>query len=57
MAAVDKRILLRMNKELGDLEASPPLGIICYPVNDNIVHLHAGKGGARSSRQTIRDAP
>ncbi|KAG0220176.1 Ubiquitin-conjugating enzyme E2 T [Mortierella sp. NVP41] len=41
MAAVDKRILLRMRKELGDLEVSPPLGVVCYPVNDSIVHLQA----------------
>ncbi|KAI7829498.1 ubiquitin-conjugating enzyme/RWD-like protein [Gamsiella multidivaricata] len=41
MAAVEKRILIRMRKELKDLETSPPLGVICYPQNDNIVHLQA----------------
>ncbi|KAF9931513.1 Ubiquitin-conjugating enzyme E2 T [Modicella reniformis] len=41
MAAVEKRILIRMRKELKDLEASPPLGIVCFPLNDNILHLQA----------------
>ena len=43
MATVDKRILIRMGKELTDLEQTPPLGVACYPVNDNIVHLQAGR--------------
>lgn len=42
MAVVDKRILIRMRKELKDLEQTPP-GVVCYPINDNIVHLQAGK--------------
>ncbi|KAF9989614.1 Ubiquitin-conjugating enzyme E2 T [Mortierella antarctica] len=44
-AAIDKRILLRMRKELKDLETSPPLGVVCYPLNDNIVHLQAEISG------------
>ncbi|KAF9278341.1 Ubiquitin-conjugating enzyme E2 T [Mortierella alpina] len=43
--AIDKRILLRMRKELKDLETSPPLGVVCYPLNDNIVHLQAEISG------------
>ncbi|KAF9955201.1 Ubiquitin-conjugating enzyme E2 T [Mortierella alpina] len=43
--AIDKRILLRMRKELKDLEVSPPLGVVCYPLNDNIVHLQAEISG------------
>ncbi|KAF9910042.1 Ubiquitin-conjugating enzyme E2 T [Linnemannia zychae] len=43
--AVDKRILIRMGKELKDLERTPPLGVVCYPINDNIVHLHAEIAG------------
>ncbi|KAF9124681.1 Ubiquitin-conjugating enzyme E2 T [Mortierella sp. 14UC] len=43
--AVDKRILIRMRKELIDLEMTPPLGVVCYPINDNIVHLHAEIAG------------
>ncbi|GJJ68087.1 ubiquitin-conjugating enzyme E2 T [Entomortierella parvispora] len=31
----------RLNKELKDLECKPPEGVICYPVNDSMVHLHA----------------
>ncbi|KAG0055227.1 hypothetical protein BGZ83_009282 [Gryganskiella cystojenkinii] len=33
--------LMRMRKELKDLECKPPEGVICYPVNDSMVHLHA----------------
>lgn len=51
MATVDKRILIRMGKELTDLEQTPPLGVACYPVNDNIVHLQAG----RERQQTSHD--
>ncbi|CAO3566310.1 unnamed protein product [Mortierella alpina] len=43
--AIDKRILLRMRKELKALETSPPLGVVCYPLNDNIVHLQAEISG------------
>lgn len=32
----------RLNKELKDLECKPPEGVICYPVNDSMVQLHAG---------------
>lgn len=49
MATVDKRILIRMGKELTDLEQTPPLGVACYPVNDNIVHLQAGMEGQQKS--------
>ncbi|KAF8931003.1 Ubiquitin-conjugating enzyme E2 T [Dissophora ornata] len=45
MATVEKRILIRMRKELRDLEISPPQGAICYPLNDNIVHLQAELNG------------
>ncbi|KAK3808183.1 MAG: hypothetical protein J3R72DRAFT_408515 [Linnemannia gamsii] len=45
MTSVDKRILIRMRKELIDLERTPPLGVVCYPINDNIVHLHAEIAG------------
>ncbi|KAG0270930.1 Ubiquitin-conjugating enzyme E2 T [Linnemannia exigua] len=45
MTTVDKRILIRMRKELIDLERTPPLGVVCYPINDNIVHLHAEIAG------------
>ncbi|KAF9193720.1 Ubiquitin-conjugating enzyme E2 T [Haplosporangium sp. Z 767] len=41
MAAIDRRILVRMRKELKDLEVAPPTGVVCYPLNDNIVHLRA----------------
>ncbi|KAF9549655.1 Ubiquitin-conjugating enzyme E2 T [Mortierella hygrophila] len=49
MATVDKRILIRMGKELTDLEQTPPLGVACYPVNDNIVHLQAEIAGPEDS--------
>ncbi|KAF9137329.1 Ubiquitin-conjugating enzyme E2 T [Linnemannia schmuckeri] len=49
MATVDKRILIRMRKELTDLEQTPPLGVACYPVNDNIVHLQADIAGPEDS--------
>ncbi|KAF9363092.1 Ubiquitin-conjugating enzyme E2 T [Mortierella sp. NVP85] len=41
MAALEKRILIRMRKEIKNLETSPPLGIVCFPLNDSIVHLQA----------------
>ncbi|KAG0260589.1 Ubiquitin-conjugating enzyme E2 T [Mortierella polycephala] len=41
MATIDRRILVRMRKELKDLEIAPPTGVVCYPLNDNIVHLRA----------------
>ncbi|KAF9346149.1 Ubiquitin-conjugating enzyme E2 T [Mortierella sp. AD094] len=41
-ATIDRRIQVRLKKELRDLEISPPEGVICYPVNDNILHLKAG---------------
>ncbi|KAI8348488.1 ubiquitin-conjugating enzyme/RWD-like protein, partial [Mortierella sp. GBAus27b] len=41
MAAIEKRILVRMGREIKDLETSPPLGIVCFPLNDNIMHLQA----------------
>ncbi|KAF9334828.1 Ubiquitin-conjugating enzyme E2 T [Podila minutissima] len=35
--------MVRMKKELEELEDSPREGIICYPIDDdNITHLHAG---------------
>ncbi|KAF8932398.1 Ubiquitin-conjugating enzyme E2 T [Haplosporangium gracile] len=49
MATVDKRILIRMRKELTDLEQTPPLGVACYPINDNIVHLQAEIAGPEDS--------
>ncbi|KAG0288676.1 Ubiquitin-conjugating enzyme E2 T [Linnemannia gamsii] len=48
MTVVDKRILIRMRKELKDLEQTPP-GVVCYPVNDNIVHLQAEIAGPEDS--------
>lgn len=44
MAAIEKRILIRMRKEIKNLETSPPLGIVCFPLNDNIMRLQAGTG-------------
>ncbi|KAI1295898.1 Ubiquitin-conjugating enzyme E2 T [Mortierella claussenii] len=48
-ATVEKRILIRMRKELKDLETSPPEGIICYPLDDNIVHLQAELAGPKDT--------
>ncbi|KAF9406162.1 Ubiquitin-conjugating enzyme E2 T [Podila epigama] len=49
MTHLDKRTALRMRKELKDLETSPPLGIICYPVDDNIFRLQAELTGPPDS--------
>lgn len=35
--------MLRMGKELEELEDSPREGIVCYPIDDNITHLQAGE--------------
>lgn len=37
------RTMLRMRKELEELEDSPREGIVCYPIDDNITHLQAGE--------------
>jgi len=42
----------RLNKELKDLECKPPEGVICYPVNDSMVQLHAGTAVAEESSGT-----
>ncbi|KAF9111692.1 Ubiquitin-conjugating enzyme E2 T [Mortierella sp. AM989] len=47
--SIEKRILVRMRKELKALELSPPEGVICYPVNDNIVHLKAELTGPKDT--------
>ncbi|KAG0040045.1 Ubiquitin-conjugating enzyme E2 T [Podila clonocystis] len=40
------RTMVRMKKELEELEDSPREGIICYPIDDdNITHLHAEVSG------------
>ncbi|KAF9302010.1 hypothetical protein BGZ74_005986 [Mortierella antarctica] len=40
------RTMVRMKKELEELEDSPREGIICYPIDDdNITHLHAEISG------------
>ncbi|ORZ24902.1 ubiquitin-conjugating enzyme/RWD-like protein, partial [Lobosporangium transversale] len=46
---VEKRILIRMRKELRDLERSPPEGVICYPLDDNIMHLQAEIRGPKDT--------
>ncbi|KAF9393348.1 Ubiquitin-conjugating enzyme E2 T [Podila verticillata] len=37
--------MLRMRKELEELEDSPREGIVCYPIDDNITHLQAEVSG------------
>ncbi|KAF9995070.1 Ubiquitin-conjugating enzyme E2 T [Entomortierella chlamydospora] len=49
---IDRRIHVRMKKELRDLEISPPEGVICYPVNDNILHLKAELTGPKDTPYT-----
>ncbi|KAF9388804.1 Ubiquitin-conjugating enzyme E2 T [Mortierella sp. AD011] len=46
---IDRRIHVRMKKELRDLEVSPPEGVICYPVDDNILHLKAELTGPKDT--------
>ncbi|KAF9387893.1 Ubiquitin-conjugating enzyme E2 T [Podila verticillata] len=45
MTTILGRTMLRMGKELEELEDSPREGIVCYPIDDNITHLQAEVSG------------
>ncbi|KAF8987345.1 Ubiquitin-conjugating enzyme E2 T [Haplosporangium bisporale] len=45
MTTILGRTMLRMRKELEELEDSPREGIVCYPIDDNITHLQAEVSG------------
>jgi ubiquitin-protein ligase len=43
-----KQAVVRMQRELQSLSSNSLHGIVCWPVDDNIFHLEAGKFAKRN---------